>query len=90
MVEASNWELQPQETPGTPGVFMFGQPTSPMVEAVERHYETLAKPLTDHVAYFMKFRQLLSVKCLTLAREADEIKDFFREAANKREGLGNF
>jgi hypothetical protein len=61
-----------------------------MIEAIERQYETLAKPLNDHLTFFIKFRQLLSVKFLALNRDVEEIKDMFREAAKKTEGLGNF
>ena len=67
MVEGSNWELQPQETPGAPA-YMFGSPTSAMVEAIERQYETQARPLNDHVVNFNLFRQNLSLKILGLAR----------------------
>ena len=59
----------------------WGQdPTSMMVDAIDRQFEASAKPMHDHIANFTKFRHDLSLRILALGREVDAIKDMFREA----------
>ena len=62
-----------------------------MIEAIDLQYEKSVRPLTDHIAAFVSFREKLSLRVLELTKEVESIKDMFKEIENNKvHGLNDF